>query len=100
LFVIPCRWVVENFSLQFADAAAARKNLERLAGEARVRHHFHQDIDDRADPAEEDDDEEPVKIWAAADEVDDGDRFQQKAPPRREKKEQGSHSLAEYNTAV
>ena len=65
---------------ELADTFAARKNFEGLADQSDVGQRLDREIDDRAERAEKQDDEDPVVIRTAADEVDDGQSLEDDAP--------------------
>jgi hypothetical protein len=73
----------EGFEL--ADAFAAGEAAGRLLGEeAEVGCGFNEEIDEGAERAEKKDDEDPVRVWAAADEVEDGNGLENDAPGKED----------------
>ena len=63
------------------------KDLEGLAQQAGVGNGFDRDVDQGAEPAADEDDPQPEGVGAAPDEVNDRERLQQDAPPRKREKE-------------
>src|SRR5580700_7062413 len=84
-FVVSGGGIVEDGVLEFANAAAARKNLEVVAKQTGVGDDFDDDVDEGARPLADQDDEEPVNIGTTTDEVDDGERLENVSPPVEEK---------------
>ena len=63
------------------------KDLERLAQQAGVGNGFDRDVHQGAQPAADEDDPQPEGVRAAPDEVNNRERLQQDAPPRKREKE-------------
>ena len=68
-FVIARRRIVPDGGFQLCDALAARKYFERLAEQADVGKGFDRQIDDCAERPEKQNDKEPVRVRAAANEM-------------------------------
>jgi hypothetical protein len=72
--------IVVNLDEQLGDALAAGKGLEGLPQKPKIGQRLDTKIDQRARRAEEQDDENPIGVRPAADEVDDGGCLKQQAP--------------------
>src|SRR5580700_6314342 len=83
-FVVPGGRIVENGALEFVDAAAAWKRLKRGAKQAGIGDDLCGNVDESSEPSADEDDEQPVSIWATANEVHDGNRLQYESPPGSE----------------
>ena len=82
----------EGFEL--TDALAAGESAGGLAAEeVEVGSRFDEEVDDGAEGAEEDDDEEPVGIGAAAEEVDEGQGLEEESPPGEDEMNEKAHGL-------
>jgi hypothetical protein len=92
LLVIASRWIIDNGPFQFVNAAMARKSLKRGTQQAGIRNDFSNDVDQRSNPSQKKNDEDPISIRTAADKMDDRDRLQDDAPPRSEKEKERSHA--------
>ena len=72
-------------SFEFTDAFSARESAGRLAAEeVEVGSGFNEEIDKCAEGAEEEDDEDPVSVWTAADEMENGEGLEDDAPGEEE----------------
>ncbi len=83
-FVVSGGRIVVDGALEFADAAAAGKNLEFGAQQAGVGDNLNGDVDEGPEPSADEDDEQPVDFGTAADEVDDGRGLEHESPPVEE----------------
>ena len=63
------------------------KTLNDWRSKAGVGNGFDRDVDQCAEPASDQDDPQPEGVGAAPDEVNNGERLQQNAPPRKREKE-------------
>jgi hypothetical protein len=72
--------IVEHGGFQIANAATAPHPVVRASQQARVRHDFGNDVDERAEGSTYQNDPEPVGLRPAADEVQDRDGLQDEAP--------------------
>ena len=79
LFVVADRRVVDDQPFELLDALAAWKHLEGAADEPDVGGDFDDDVDERAEPAADEDDPEPVHVRPAAREVQERDGLQDDA---------------------
>jgi len=82
---------VEDGAFQFANAAAARKNLEGTTKQPCIRNNFHQNVNQSPEPSTNQNNKKPVRIRAAADEVHNGYRLENESPPRDEEQKERAH---------
>jgi hypothetical protein len=83
-FVVSGGGIVEDGVLEFANAAAARKNLEFGAEQTGVGDDFDGDVDQGAEPAANQDDKKPIRVRTTTDEMDDGESLENESPPVEE----------------
>jgi len=88
LFIVARGRIVENSALQFVNAAAAGKGLKRSTQQAGVGNNFGNDVNEGTNPSQKQNDEQPVGVRTAADEMDDRDRLKNNSPPRREEEKE------------
>ena len=71
--------VVEHGRLQFMDALASRKDLERLAQQSQIGKRLHHQVNRRAQRPQEENDVEPISIRASPNKVNDRQSYQKEA---------------------
>ena len=71
LLEVADRGVFLDDRLELGDPLPSSKRVERLPQQPEIGQHFHRDIDERAEGSEKDDDPEPDRVRATADEMDD-----------------------------
>ena len=65
---------------EFVNPPAPGKYFERLAHQPGIGNHFGRDVDQRPQPAEENNDPQPIAIRAPANEVDNRHRLENQTP--------------------
>jgi hypothetical protein len=70
-----------------ADPLPPAERVERVSKQGQVGKNLHENVDERAERAKEDDDEEPDRIRPSANEVNDRDSLQEQAPWKQQREE-------------
>ena len=99
LFIVADRGIVEDGGFQFPDPLSTREDLKGAAEQAGVGDDLDDNVDQRADGAAHQDDEEPIGVRPAAHEVQNRDGLQ-KEPVRIEQPEHAGFIRAISSTTA
>src|SRR5256884_6150037 len=98
LLVIRGGRIIEDIGFDLLDARPAAESLHGVAKEPEVRKYFHKDIHAGAQESAEENNEEPIALRAAPQEVQNRQNLQKKAP-RWKKMSQLRHGRPEIGRA-
>src|SRR5580700_4760137 len=82
--IVSRRGIIQDGSLEFVNTSAPWKGLKRSTQQPGIGNYFDRNVDQRADPAQKEDDENPIRIGAAADEMHNGHCLQNESPAAEE----------------